>query len=91
MRVFKRILAGIGIVLLALVVIGGALYLFGGSVPPTAEQQAAYDGLLQAGAAPPPVPDQFVIPIPGCRCHSDDPVEVVTHAEYRMRDCGACH
>lgn len=70
---------------------GVVLYGLGGPMGPTSEQRDSYEALLSAGQAEAPVTEQFVVPIPGCVCHSDDPAEVVRHAEYRLRDCSACH
>jgi hypothetical protein len=78
-------------VVLVLGVLAASLYLLGGSTRPTREVRTAYAALEAAGAVPAPPPDRFVVPIPGCRCHSDDPVQIVHHAEYRIRDCRGCH
>lgn len=75
----------------ALALLGVVLYGLGGPMGPTREQRDAYEALRAAGLAEAPANEQFVVPIPGCVCHSDDPVAVVEHAEYRIRDCGACH
>lgn len=75
----------------ALALLGVVLYGLGGPTGPTREQRDAYDALREAGLAEAPATGQVVVPIPGCVCHSDDPVAVVEHAEYRLRDCGACH
>ena len=32
-----------------------------------------------------------LIPIPGCRCHSDDPEVVAEHAQYTLSECMECH
>jgi hypothetical protein len=42
--------------------------------------------------APPADPNSpLAIQIPGCKCHSDDPVIVEEHAGYRMNQCFGCH
>ena len=67
------------------------LYLFGGPGGVTPDVRAKYEALVSQGAIL-PVEDRFVVPIPGCTCHSDDPVLVMQHAQRRMRDCfGTCH
>ena len=85
-RTLRRVLAWIGGILGALV-----LYAFGGPGGVTKEVRAEHAELVAAGKAP-AVEDRFVIPIPGCTCHSDNPALIVEHAERRMRDCfGLCH
>ncbi|MBN2822090.1 MAG: hypothetical protein JXR33_02725 [Coriobacteriia bacterium] len=86
----RQIATGFGIALLVVVVVAAVLYFFGGSMPPSADARDAYDSLVAQGVEE-PVESHFVVPIPGCTCHSDDPAAIVPHAEYRMRDCGACH
>lgn len=42
--------------------------------------------------APEPDPSSpLAIQIPGCVCHSDDPVLVKEHESYRMNQCAGCH
>lgn len=89
-RVFRRVLVGIGSVVGALLAVGLFLYLFGGPGGVTPEVRAAYESQVDAGAVV-PVADRFVVPIPGCTCHSDDAVVVVQHAERRVRECFRCH
>jgi hypothetical protein len=43
------------------------------------------------GAPPEGGAEMPLIPIPGCRCHSDDPAVVEEHARYRLADCAECH
>jgi hypothetical protein len=81
----------VGITLLALALLGGALYAFGGPQGPTREQRAEYDALRAQGVVLSRPESQFVVPVPGCVCHSTDPVQIVHHAEYRLRDCASCH
>jgi hypothetical protein len=88
-RVFKRI--GIGIAVVVLVVLGVSLYEWGGmsgSVDPT--MPARYDALVASGQAK-AIQARFVIPIPGCMCHSTDPVQTAKHRVYHMSECGNCH
>ena len=90
-----RILRGLGITVASLLVVlaaGGALlYNFGGmsgsTVPGMAER---YDQMVAEGQAP-PIRERFVIPIPGCRCHSSDPVLTVQHSRFHMNECNKCH
>lgn len=89
-RAFKRVAIVIGWAVAALLALGVVAYAFGGPARPTREVRAEYDALVAAGEAQ-AVKQPFVVPIPGCRCHSDDPEAIVTHATYRMRDCSDCH
>lgn len=92
LRVIRSIAIGFGTMVLALIAIAVLLYFFGGPAGPSREVRDAYAELEAAGAITQPAPEpQLVLPIPGCRCHSDDPVAIVHHAEYRLRDCAACH
>jgi len=86
----RRWLIGAGVVVTVLAVAATVLYLFGGMQPPSAEARAAYAVEVAAGRHP-AVEARFVIPIPGCVCHSDDPVRQVQHAALRMNECGGCH
>jgi hypothetical protein len=90
-RALKRVLIGLASLIGALVVLGVLLYEFGGmsgSVHP--ELFAQYDRMVASGQAP-PIEKRFVIPIPGCVCHSTDPVQTAKHRVYRMSECGQCH
>jgi hypothetical protein len=51
-----------------------------------------YEKLLASGQVP-PVQKRFVIPIPGCTCHSTDLVQTEVHRYYRMNECSksGCH
>jgi len=90
-RRLRRVLAWIGGILGALVLVALVLFAFGGPGGVTQEVRAQHAELVAAGTAP-AVEDRFVIPIPGCTCHSDNPVLIVEHSERRMRDCfGTCH
>lgn len=73
-----------------LVALGVTLYSFGGMWVRTPEMRQAYDRLVDTGQAPALQP-AFVVPIPGCVCHSDDPVLQAQHSVRRIRDCGECH
>lgn len=90
-RILKRVVRGVLVTLGALLLIALVLYVFGGPGGVTKEVRADYAELVASGQAP-VVDDRFVIPIPGCTCHSNDPALIVQHAERRMRDCfGTCH
>ena len=90
-----RILRGTGITLGALVALlllsGFLLYNFGGmsgsAVPGTL---ASYDQMVAAGQAP-AIQKRFVIPIPGCQCHSHDPALTAQHTPRHMNECNKCH
>lgn len=90
-----RILRGLGITVLVLVVVavvGGLLvYNYGGmsgsAVPGVLAQ---YDQMVAAGQAP-AIQKRFVIPIPGCQCHSKDPVLTAQHTRRHMNECSKCH
>jgi hypothetical protein len=73
-----------------LVLVALTLYAFGGPGGATEAVRAEYEGLRAAGIAP-EIEDRFVIPIPGCRCHSSDAVSIVQHSERRIRECFDCH
>ena len=87
----KRIGITLGVVAVLLAVLGIALYNFGGmsgsAVPGVLSQ---YDQLVASRQAP-AVQKRFVIPIPGCRCHSTDPVLTAQHASRHMNECYKCH
>lgn len=89
-RIVKRVLIGIGVTIVLLIVTGVLLYSFGGMERPSREIRAQYGQLVSSGQVA-PVQGRFVIPIPGCRCHSDDPVQTVQHASYRISECTQCH
>jgi hypothetical protein len=90
-----RVLKGLGITvvsLLAILIVGGLLlYNYGGmsgsAVPGVLEK---YDQYVASGQAP-AIQKRFVIPIPGCQCHSEDPVLTAQHTRRHMNECGKCH
>jgi hypothetical protein len=86
----RRILVGIGIAVGVLVVIAVLLYFFGGMWPPSEAARAAYAAMIARGEQP-AIESRFTIPIPGCVCHSDDPVVQMRHAGRRMSECRDCH
>jgi len=90
-RVLKRTLIALAVIVGLLVVAGVLAYEFGGmsgSVHP--ELLGEYDQLVASGKEP-AIQKRFVIPIPGCQCHSTDPVQTAKHQVYRMSECGRCH
>jgi len=86
----KKVLVRIGVPVLALLLFAGVLYLFGGMQPPSAAARTVYAVEVAAGRQP-AVEARFTIPIPGCVCHTDDPVLQVQHWVRRMSECGGCH
>lgn len=90
METLKAIGRGVLITVVGLAVLAGTLYFFGGMWVRTPEMKQAYDDAVEAGTVE-PVDGKFVIPIPGCVCHSDDPLVQAQHAERRIRDCMECH
>jgi hypothetical protein len=90
-RVLKRVGIGLGVTGVFLAALGFSLYEWGGmsgSVDPT--MPAKYAVLVASGQAK-PIDARFVIPIPGCTCHSTDPVQTAKHRVYRMSECNRCH
>ena len=90
-RIVKRILIGFGVTVATLIVLGLLLYNFGGmsgSVYP--DMTPRFEAMVAADQAQ-PVQARFVIPIPGCQCHSTDPVLTAQHARRHMNECGKCH
>lgn len=85
-----RALKGVGIAVLALLVLGVLLYNFGGMMPPNADAKAQYAQLVAAGQQP-PAQRRLHIPIPGCVCHSPDPVLQIQHSTRSMSQCASCH
>lgn len=87
---FLRIALWTALVLSVLLVIASILYTYGGMERPSPEYESAYARLVSQGVIS-PIDERFTIPIPGCRCHSDDPVRQIRHSTYRLRECMACH
>ena len=86
----KRILMGAVIALGVLLVLAGLLYEFGGMWPPSDAAKAAYATMVARGEQP-AIESRFTIPIPGCVCHTDDPVLQMQHAGRRVSECQGCH
>lgn len=89
-RILRRVLLGIGWTFVALVVVAGTLYAFGGMWVRTPEMRDAYEVQVDAGTVD-AIDARFVIPIPGCVCHSEDPVLQAEHSVRRIRECSRCH
>lgn len=89
-RILVRVLLGIGWTIATLVALGIVLYLFGGMWVRTPEMRAAYSDLVASGQQP-AIERTLVVPIPGCVCHSDDPVTQAQHSTRHIRDCFTCH
>jgi hypothetical protein len=90
-RVLRGVAIGVGVTIVLLVVAAFLLYNFGGmsgSVHP--ELFAQYDQMVASGQAP-AIQKRLVIPIPGCQCHSTDPVLTAQHSRRHMNECGKCH
>jgi len=88
---WRRLLFGAFVALAVVFFIGAMLYRFGSMAPPSAEARAAYAALEEQGKVPHVTQRQFHIPIPGCTCHSDDPVLVIQHEDRRISECMGCH
>jgi len=88
---WKRLLLGAAFAFAALFLVTGVLYRFGSMWFPDPEIKARYDTLVTTGAVPDTVKQQFHIPIPGCVCHSDDPVVTMQHSTRRISQCMECH
>ncbi len=73
-----------------LITLGATLYLLGGMWVRTSEMQGAHDQLVETGQSE-PVESRLVVPIPGCVCHSDDPVVQAEHSVRRISECMECH
>jgi hypothetical protein len=86
----RRVLVALAMTLLVLLVLGGALGAFGSEQTPSPKAQASYAALVAAGREPAVAP-RFHLPVPGCVCHSPDPVLQMQHSTRRLSDCGSCH
>lgn len=80
------------VVLSVVIFIASVLYAFGGPSGSAndPEMKERYEVLVAAGDVQ-PVEGRFVIPIPGCKCHSDDPYLTEQHRNRRMGECMGCH
>lgn len=89
-RVMKRVGIGVGVTVVALIVLAALLYQYGGMWVRTPEMKTAYNDMVAAGTAQ-PIDYRFTIPIPGCKCHSNDPVLQAKHSVRHVKDCMKCH
>jgi hypothetical protein len=87
----KKVLIGLGAAVAVLAIIATLLYFFGTMETPSAEMRTAYRAAYAAGQAPAVTPPGFHIPIPGCRCHSSDPVLTIEHEGRTISRCSSCH
>ena len=87
----KRTLIGLGAAVAVLAVAGAALYFFGTMESPSPAVRVAYAQAYAAGQAPAVPSPGFHIPIPGCRCHSTDPVLAMEHEGRTISRCASCH
>ena len=87
---FRKALPWICLVLASLALVGAIIYRFGGPVAPPKSAVAEYQREVAEGIQP-PLEQRFVIPIPGCVCHSDNPSSVVRHSVRRLSECSGCH
>jgi hypothetical protein len=87
---WQHALKALAVAAIVLVVLGVLLYNFGGMMPPSAKARAQY-GQLQAMGAVTPIEQRFHIPIPGCVCHSDNPVLQMEHSRRSLNQCMSCH
>jgi hypothetical protein len=88
--VVKKIALVVGSIAVFLALLAAVAYAFGGPWVPTREQRASYERMVKTGQAP-ALERRFVLPIPGCVCHSKDPGQVVQHSNWRIRECASCH
>ena len=89
-RIVRRVLLGIGWTVAGLVALSIVLYLFGGMWVRTPEMKQAYSDLVASGQQP-ALKGGVVVPIPGCVCHSNDPLLQAQHSTRHIRDCFSCH
>jgi hypothetical protein len=90
-RVLKWTAIILGGTLTFLLFVAVMLYNFGGpsgSVYP--EMRPEYEQMVASGQAQ-PLRNRFAIPIPGCKCHSTDPVLTAVHSKRHMNECAKCH
>ena len=89
---WQRMAIGAGVAVVVIAAAAAVLYTFGGmggsAYDP--EIKAAYQQLIQTDQAG-PVEKRFVIPIPGCTCHSTDPYLTEQHRNRRLSECMGCH
>lgn len=91
-RAWRRFGLGALSVLGVVLATGVVLYLFGGMSGSAfdPEIREEYERMVAANEVA-PVDERFVIPIPGCTCHSDDPYRTQEHRNRRISECMGCH
>lgn len=89
---WRRILFGLFVTFSVIVFLVATLYAFGGPSGSANDPQMKdrYEAMVASGEIE-PVEQRFVIGIPGCRCHSDDPVLTEEHRNRRINECMGCH
>lgn len=87
----KKTLIGLGVAVALIAALATGLYFFGTMESPSAEIRTACQQAYAAGLAPAVTAPGFHIPIPGCRCHSSDPVLTMQHAGRTISRCSSCH
>lgn len=87
---WRRVLFGLFVTAAVLLFIGATLYRFGSMWTPSTETEVAFAQAVARGEAQ-PVEREFHIPVPGCVCHSDDPVLTMQHSTRRISECMGCH
>jgi hypothetical protein len=87
---WKRVLFGVFVALAVVFFLGATVYRFGSMWTPSADASATY-AVLEARGDAAALESRFHIPIPGCVCHSDDPVTTMEHANRRIGECMDCH
>lgn len=85
----KLVIAG-AILGVFVLILGLTVYNFGTMMPPSAEAEASY-AKLQANGVMPELEKRFGVSIPGCVCHSDNPVITMQHSNRRLSECKQCH
>lgn len=89
---WQRVLIGLGAGLLAVGIVLAAVYGFGGISGSAFDPEIRdlYRQMVESGQVQ-PVEKRFVIPIPGCTCHSRDPYLTEQHRNRRLSECMGCH
>lgn len=88
---WQRILVTLFVAFLLLVLAAALAYNFGSMWTPSREARTQYEQVVASGETPPRGDHQFHIPIPGCVCHSKNPVRVMEHEDRRISECQGCH
>ena len=88
---WRRILFGVFVTFSVTAFLVATLYAFGGPSGSANDPQMKdrYEAMVASGEIE-PVEQRFVLGIPGCRCHSDDPVLTEEHRNRRINECFGC-